>query len=238
MKNTSKPDNKDIMKGLKTKAVETHAHTLGGSPCAKVPIFDTVQFYARAGYGALMITNHFNDDTVPRPGLSPRACAEAYVDLYKEAAEYGEALGIEIWFGIETRIAGGPEDFLIFGAAEDFVYENPLLYRMTQDELYRECLQYGCLLYQAHPNRSYCKPRDPHLLHGAEVYNGNPRQQNHNDLTVLWAEKYHLLRSSGSDFHQPEDAARGGILVPSYIHNSKELAAYMRENEVTLIIKD
>lgn len=232
------PTNSDICRGCQTKAVETHAHTLGGSPCALVPIYDTVKAYADAGYGALIVTNHFNDDTVPKPGLSPRACVDCYVDLYRQAEEYGQQLGIQVWFGIESRIVGGPEDFLIFGAEPDLLYANPLLYKLTQEELFHECEQYGCLLYQAHPSRSYCQPRDPELLHGVEVYNGNPRHQNHNEITRLWAKKHHLLRSSGSDFHQMEDLARGGIMVPESIQDIKALASYLRENEVTLITNE
>lgn len=235
MKKMAKPTSTDVFKGRQTKAVETHAHTKGGSPCAKVSVRDTVKAYAAAGYGALMITNHFNQDTVPKPGLSPKACVEQYVDLYKEAEECGHQLGIDVWFGIETCISQGPEDFLLFGAGPDILYDNPFLYRMTQKELFTECEQYGCLLYQAHPNRSYCRPRDPELMHGAEVYNGNVRHKECNEITLLWAKKYRLLQSSGSDFHQPEDIARGGIMVPDSIQDVKALASYMRENEVTLI---
>ena len=235
MKNTRPLNNADIFKGCQTKAVETHAHTKGGSPCAQVSAHDTVKAYADAGYGALMITNHFNEDTVPKPGLSPREAVDRYVDLFKEAEEYGHQFGIDVWFGIETCISGGPEDFLLFGADPDILYENPFMYHMTQEELFKECEQFGCLLFQAHPNRSYCKPRDPELLHGAEVYNGNPRHDSHNELTALWAKKYRLLPSSGTDFHQPEDIARGGIMVPEYIKDVKAFASYLRENEVTLI---
>ena len=238
MNNTKLTNSNDVFKGLQSKAVETHAHTLGGSPCAKVPAREAVKAYADAGYGALMITNHFNADTVPKPGLSPRDCAKRYVDLYREAEEYGQQFCIQVWFGIETCLLGGPEDFLLFGVEPDFALENPLLYEMTQEELFRECEQYGCLLYQAHPSRSYCQPRDPRFLHGAEVYNGNIRHQENNEITLLWAKKYRLLFSSGSDYHQTEDLARGGILVPESIRDIKALAAYMRENEVTLITND
>lgn len=225
----------DIFKGCQTKPVETHAHTLGGSPCAKVSAKDMIKAYADIGCGALILTNHFNEDTVPKPGLSAREAVDRYVDLYKEAEEYGHQFGLDVWFGIETCISGGPEDFLLFGATPEILYENPYMYRMTQKELFQECEQFGCLLYQAHPNRSYCQPRDPEYLHGAEVYNGNPRHENRNEITELWAKKYRLLRSSGSDFHQPEDIAQGGILIPDYIQDVKALANYMREYDLTLL---
>lgn len=234
MKSISTPKNTDMFNGKQKKAIETHAHTRGGSPCAKVAAYDMVKAYADAGFGAVIVTNHFNDDTV-LPGASPKAAVDHYVGLYEEASEAGQELGIEVWFGIETRISGGPEDFLLFGADPDILYENPRMYEMTQEELFRECEQYGCLLYQAHPSRNYCRPRDPEFLHGAEVYNGNLRHEERNGISLLWAKKYHLLQSSGSDFHQLEDVARGGILVPEHIHDTKALASYMCENELTLI---
>lgn len=235
MKIQTKLNASDLCKGLQTKAVETHAHIQGGSPCAKVSAEETVKSYAEAGYGALIITNHFNANTVPKPGLSPRQAVDYYVSLYEEAAEWGAKYSLDVWFGIETCISGGPEDFLIFGAGPELLYANPTMYDLTQQELFAECEQYGCLLYQAHPSRSNCQPRDPRYLHGAEVYNGNRHHQENNEASLLWAKKYCLLQSSGSDFHRPEDCARGGILVPSSIHTGKELAAYLAANEVTLI---
>lgn len=235
MKSNHAPKNTDIFKGNQTKTIETHAHTKGGSPCAKVSAYDMLKAYANEGYDAVVITNHFNESTVACYDLTPKAAVDRYVDLYKEAQEAGEQLGIEVWFGIETCISGGPEDFLIFGAESDILYQNPRLYDMTQEELFLECEQYGCLLYQAHPSRSYCRHMNPDLLHGVESYNGNLRHEENNGISLLWAKKYRLLQSSGSDFHQPEDLARGGIMVPPNINSVKELAAYMRENHVTLI---
>ncbi|MFP3154217.1 PHP domain-containing protein [Lachnospiraceae bacterium ZAX-1] len=212
---------------IKIKKVETHAHTKGASPCAKVPVYETVKIYANAGYGALIITNHFNWDTVES--------VPKYIDYFKRAKEAGDKLGIEVWFGIETCIAGGPDDFLLYGVDSDILYENPQMYKMTQKELFRECEQYHCLMYQAHPCRSYCQPRDPFLIHGVEVYNANIAHEEHNDEALAWALKYNLLQSSGSDFHRPIDAAKGGILVPESIHSVHALANYMRVHEVTLI---
>lgn len=217
------------------KVIETHCHTLGGSPCGKVSAEEVVKGYKEIKYDTIILTNHFNDNTVPKPGLSLRECVDCYVDLYKEAKEHGEKYGIEVWFGIETCISGGREDFLVFGVEPDFVYENMEMYKMSQKELFQACEQYGALLYQAHPYRSPSKPRNPKYLHGVEVYNGHPRHDSHNELALKWAEEQHLLKSSGSDFHQMPDFGRGGIIVPDGIGDIKALAEYMRNNEVELI---
>lgn len=235
MKKMHKLKHTDIFNGTQKKAVETHAHTKGSSPCAKVSEYDMLKAYKKSGYGAVIITNHFNENTVACHGLSPKAAVDWYVDFYKKAKEAGEQLDIEVWFGIETCIVGGPEDFLIFGAQSDILYENPKMYEMTQKELFSECEQYGCLLYQAHPSRSYCQHKDPNFIHGIESYNGNVRHEEHNEISLLWAKKFRLLQTSGSDFHQQEDIARGGILIPEDVHDEKAFADYIRQYEVTLI---
>lgn len=226
----------DKRNGRHTKRIETHIHTSEGSPCGKVSVQDTVKLYANAGYDVMIVTNHFNRDTVPKAGLSDREAVDYYVDIYKRACEYGQQLGIDVWFGIETNIVGGKEDFLLYGADPQILYENPRMYDMTQEELFAECVQFGCLLYQAHPFRNGCFPRNPELLHGAEAYNGHPRQINNNEEALAWITKNELRSSSGSDFHRVQDVGRGGILVPEYVNDIKALADYMRKNELTLIM--
>lgn len=224
----------DKLNGRQTKRIETHVHSSEGSPCGKVPVKEVVNMHARIGCDVMILTNHFNRDTVPKPGLSAKEAVDHYVDIYKRARDYGLEAGIDVWFGIETNILGGREDFLLYGADPDILYANPYMYNMTQEELFKECEQFGCLLFQAHPCRTGCKPRDPQFLHGAEGYNGHPRAVQNNDQAQLWIRENGLLQSSGSDFHRPEDIGRGGIFVPEYITDIKALAEYMRKNELTL----
>lgn len=226
---------KDLFSDCQKKKVEMHAHTKEGSGCGRVSAYDTVRLHAEAGYGAIVITNHFNIDTVPNPGFSAREAVQHYVDIYRRAQEYGAQFDIDVWFGIETNLIGGKEDFLIYGSEPDILYENPLMYNMSQKELYKECNQFGCLLYQAHPFRKNCSPKNPQFLHGAEVYNGNPYSENNNDKALLWALENGLLQSSGSDFHRVEGLGRGGIMIPEQIKDIRALADYMREHEVLLI---
>ena len=75
----------------------------------------------------------------------------------------------------------------------------------------------------------------PKFLDGIEVYNGNPRHESNNPRARAWAEEHHLLFSSGSDYHETEDVARGGMIFPGEIHNSKELAAALAKGVGELI---
>ena len=66
------------------------------------------------------------------------------------------------------------------------------------------------------------------------MFNGNPRHDSHNALTLAFAEAHpRLIRTSGSDFHQPQDLARGGIVADA---DSREtLLACLREGRFTRI---
>lgn len=225
----------DKRNGMHTKKIEMHIHTSEGSFCGKVSVYDVVRMHSEAGYDAMVLTNHFNRNTVPKTGLSDKEAINYYVDIYRRAEEYGQQFGIDVWFGIETYLTCSNADFLLYGASPEILYENPHMYDLTQEELFRECQQFGCLLYQAHPCRSGCVLGNPEYLHGAETYNGHPRQENHNEEALDWALVHNLRQSSGSDFHREQDIGRGGILVPEYINDIKTLATYMSKNELTLL---
>ena len=94
---------------------------------------------------------------------------------------------------------------------------------MTLKELYALCQKEQILLLQAHPYRTYCTPADPAYLDGAESYNGNPRHNNQNGLADEWTRKYHMIQSSGSDFHELEDVAKGGIETSTPVTDTRAL---------------
>lgn len=218
--------------------IEMHTHTGGASVCAKVPAKEVVRLHAAAGIDAIVITNHFNDNTVEIHPGTPRERVDHFLRGYYEAREEGERLGVTVLLGMESCIVGGREDFLVYGIDADFYYEHPTFFRYTQQEAFSACCEYGALLLQAHPFRSYCHPRDPKLLHGVEVYNGNPRHDSHNDLAKAWAIENGLwLHTSGSDFHQTEDCGIGGIVIDGTVSTSKELGDWLKNKPYTLIGK-
>ena len=71
----------------------------------------------------------------------------------------------------------------------------------------------GIIIIQAHPFRPYMVPAPPSLIDGVETYNGNPRHNSSNHLAMQYARDNGLKILSGSDFHQRQDAARGGIIT-------------------------
>ena len=61
--------------------IELHAHTSEVSPCANVPAAEMVADYARAGYGAVVVTDHFNNYVLESyPGKGTKRAVERYLE--------------------------------------------------------------------------------------------------------------------------------------------------------------
>lgn len=209
---------------------ELHVHTAQGSLCSRVPAGEAVVRHAEAGFGGMVITDHYNLANVAgRPG-TPLEQAQAWLEGYREARRTGEALGLTVLFGAEVTLSGSANDFLIYGAQPGFLLENPELYRLELPALHALVKRYNALLIQAHPHRlSYCYPVAPDLVDGYEVYNGNPRHDSHNQRSaVLARENPSLVYIAGSDYHQVEDLGLGSMEIGGQILTSAELADSLR----------
>lgn len=216
---------------------ELHMHTAPTSPCGRVPAAEGIAAYAASGYGGVVITDHYNDYVMDRLTGTDAEKVETWLAGYRAAREAGERWGVRVLFGLEAHSAEHPcNDFLIFGAEPNFVQENPRLYERTLPELQALCHRYGALLIQAHPFRSMCALAELSALDGVEVYNGHPHHQSHNERALEVAEANpRFIRTSGSDFHEPDALARGGIITDRDIHSSAELAQCLRDGAFSRI---
>ena len=95
---------------------------------------------------------------------------------------------------------------------------------------------YDAVLFQAHPFRGYCRRQDPAYLDGVEVYNGNERHTNNSNMALEWAKENNLRFSSGSDFHQLMDLAKGGLVVPDTINDIHQFKDYIMNNDPLFIV--
>ena len=153
--------------------------------------------------------------------------------MWKEA---GKRFGIRVLLGVEIRLEPYTEDFLIYGADEEFLYRHPGLCFLDQKQLYKLCHFYGAVFYQAHPFREPCKPRDPLFLDGVE-YNQRPDSGNNNEKLAEWVKAYPELKSvSGSDCHEIGQVGYGGIITSQDISGERELAEVLKNGRFRLII--
>jgi len=168
-----------------------------------------VRAVAERGYSAVVITDH----NVPGSTRTAKQCAR-FARGYELAGRAGEKLGITVLPGMELRFASeGYNDFLVY-LPDAALYKQRSLPEMTPQAFKRLADERGMLVYQAHPFRSYLFVEPPEVLHGVEVYNGNPRHDSRNTLALAYAQEHGLAMLSGSDVHQAHDPGSGGIWVP------------------------
>ncbi|MGN0507368.1 MAG: PHP domain-containing protein [Lachnospiraceae bacterium] len=215
---------------------EMHIHTSEVSPCAHVGAREIVELYKRAGYDAIVITDHFNNYVLENYEGDDRQRVERYLKGYLTAKDEGEKVGLKVLFGVESHLLPEHTDFLFYGATPEFLYEYPKLYELSQKEAFEVCNRHGILLLQAHPFR-WGAAKDPAYLHGMEVYNGNLRNPSHNEVTTEFVKQYpQFVLTSGSDFHMYEDVGCGGMILPE-IQNERELADALRNGRGVSLIR-
>lgn len=216
--------------------IEMHTHTSEASPCANVSAKEIPPLYRQAGYDAIVITDHYCKWAQERSGAQTAdAYAQYFLNGYRTAKAAGDQIGFPVLLGAEANLPGSPNDYLLYGITEEFILKHPNLHEMILEELYALCRKEHILLLQAHPYRTYCTPADPAYLDGAESYNGNPRHNNQNKLAAEWTGKHHMIQSSGSDFHELEDVAKGGIETSTPVTDTRALYQVLRSGNYKLL---
>ena len=212
--------------------IDMHVHTSEVSSCGMVCAEELVKLYKQSGYTSIVITDHFYQGFFDKySNFTWEEQVDFYMQGYKKAYEAGKACGLNILFGIELRFTENFNDYLVYGLTPELIKASKLLYKMTLEEFKNFIEASDILIYQAHPYRSGMIVASPHLLDGVEVFNGNPRHNSHNDKAYEFAKLHNLKMISGSDFHQVEDIARGGILVDTPVTTITELVTLLKNNE-------
>jgi len=218
---------------------DTHIHTSETSHCGEISAKETVRLYKEAGYDGICITDHYYKSYFENMGnISWEEKIDIYLKGYKNACTEGERVNLNIILGTEITFVGSPNDYLIFGVTEEFLFENPELYSYNMSDFRKLIDKYGMLIYQAHPFRPYITPQLPIFLDGIEVYNANPRHNPRNELAYKYALDNNLKMSSGSDCHQAGDVGRGGIITEERITTSEELINILISKQIELIQAD
>lgn len=193
---------------------ETHFHTAETSICGRVPARQAVRLYHRAGYTGIVVTDHYYRGFFDMHFLSSfDRKIDKYLKGYKLALAEGRKLGIDIHLGMEIRFDENANDYLVYGIDEAFLRRHKRLYALTLKQFRELTADQGIVIVQAHPFRPGMIPASALLIDGIEIFNGNPRHDSSNHLALQYAQENKLTGLSGSDFHQPQDAARGGILT-------------------------
>ena len=94
----------------------------------------------------------------------------------------------------------------------------------------------GLLVVQAHPYRRNITRAPIKYLDGIEVHNGCVRHNSRNEKAMARADKYGVIKTSGSDYHQVEDVAHGGIVTTTEIKSNTELLRILKSGSYELIL--
>lgn len=214
---------------------DLHIHTDEVSPCGSVPAKEMVHVYRQQGYQGMVITDHYRKIFFRNSqGITWEEKVEDFLRGYKLAKEEADKLDMDVMLGLEIAFMENKEkanDYLIYGITEDLIKKTPDLLDRGIEGVKVFCDENNCLLYQAHPMRGYCKLVDLDLLHGVEVYNGNPRHNSNNEQVLAIAKEHDLGMVAGSDYHDPGDENGGGILTTKRIRNNDDLLDLLRARD-------
>jgi len=218
---------------------ETHAHTKESSLCGHIAASEGLRLYRDAGYQGVVFTDHFNQENLDAYGrISWEKKIDRYLAGYRNAAAAAENLGMDVLWGIELRLSENDNDYLVYGLTEAFLKAHAeMLSWSIPDFMHAIACLRDVLVYQAHPYRQGCHPLLPVVVHGFEIYNGNPRHDSHNDRAERVANEQHLLILSGSDFHRHEDLATGGVVFSKRVKSISEFVCAARTLQSTSLIR-
>lgn len=216
--------------------VEMHCHT-DGSSCADYNIKDIVNEYVKAGFGGLVVTNHYAYREYVRQGFSnPSEYAKAFLSWIDDAEKAGKEKNLKIFFGMEVRLTYNNTEYMLYGFDKDFVLNNDEIYSLTQEQLFDLANRHNIFMYQTHPFRDNVNVGDPRFMHGAECFNGHYHHNNNNAISKEFCEKNNLVKTFGTDFHHDDQPITTAILVPNEISDNIELTKYIRSNELQTVI--
>jgi len=214
---------------------ETHLHIEESCYCGNIPATEMVMLYKESGFKTIIITTHYKYEYLKKISSDWDEVVDYMVAGYKNAKVKGDVEGINILYGIEVTLLENKTDYLVYGPTEAFLRENPELYRLSFSGLIELCEKNNFLIVQAHPFRRGMELAPLEYKMPIEVYNGHSRLDQRNHLAMEYAREHNLIGTSGSDFHELEDLAKGGIITDKEIKTIEDFKNAVLSNEFTII---
>lgn len=213
---------------------ELHCHSNDISECARVNTTDIINKFVGKGYSTLVLSNHFSLGTMRFVGATSW---DEWIDKYIAGYEKlkNDAQGkLNVLLGMELRFKQNVNDYLVFGITEKFLRSIPDVFDMNPDSFSKVAHENGCLFVQAHPFRNGMTVVNPCCLDGVEVFNGHLGHDSRNNIAEAWADKFGLIKTSGTDFHYTDSPANGGILTDTEITSMEQLVEVLKSGNYTL----
>ncbi len=227
---------------MKKYLYEMHLHTRETSNCANIKAEIAVEDYIKTGYDGIVVTDHLSTSTYMKYGrefLPWHKKVDFFLRGYR-AMKKAAAGRINVLLGMELRFrhSEGDNDYLVYGITKEFLYAHPELLTLNIRQFYQLAQENGLVVFQAHPFRFGMKVTNPNYVDGVEIFNGNPRHNSNNDIAEMWAKKYDLMVTSGSDYHEIGDLGRGGIWFNKEIKDNNALVDELLNRDYELKITE
>lgn len=213
---------------------ELHCHSKDISACARVSTTEIINKFVDAGYSTIVLSNHFSKGTKEFVGAeSWDEWIDKFIGGYQKLKD--EAKGkLNILLGMELRFNENSNDYLVYGVTEEFLRSIPNVFEMNPYSFSKLARENGCLFIQAHPFRNGMYVVSPDALDGVEVFNGHGGHDSRNDIANMWAEKYGLIKTSGTDFHYDYAPANAGIITDVEITSMSQLVEVLKSGNYKL----
>ena len=218
--------------------IETHLHTNHTSKCGWLDAATLAKGYAKAGYAAVAVTDHYNRDTFEYLNIDttcPGDVITPFLDGFRRMEAECAKRGLKVYKGAELRFDESCNDYLLYNYPDELLADPEKIFHLGIAAFAPLAREAGALLIQAHPYRKKCTPAIACYLDGVEVLNCNPRHESRNDRAEEYAALHGLLRTGGSDCHRMEDIGVGGILAEELPEDAAGLARLIREGRYTVI---
>ena len=217
--------------------VETHLHTSQGSACAVSTGAEMASGSKQYGCCAIVVTDHFfNGNTAVRENLSWDEKITLFMQGYEDAKCEGDKIGLNVFFGFEYNSNGA--EFLIYNYGEEKLRAYPEIMSDSLEMVLSKIRNEGGFVVHAHPFRDELYIRQPgrifpKLVDAVEVINTKNRNEV-NRSALKYAEKYDLIKFSGSDTHR-NDPEEGGLMLARKPESISDIIDMARKNEYIML---
>lgn len=214
--------------------IELHAHTAPVSSCSEISPELMAEIYAREGYDAVVITNHFLYSSSDK-----FAYIDEYMNGYEQTKKAGEKFGLSVFLGAEIRFTENYNDYLLYGVDRKMLEDIYDLLPYGLSEFRKNYPLGNSVLIHAHPFRDGMTEVSSSLLDGIEVFNMHPGHNSRIAIASKNARRSAIsLITAGSDFHHlNRDHEAGASLRSSVLpRDSFELATLLKSEDYLLEI--
>ena len=223
-------------KGENMFKTELHCHSKSISQCARVSNEEIIEKFTEAGYTTLVLANHFTEGTQNNHGCQGdyQAFVTKFLNAYEDLKKDAEGK-LTVLLAMELRFNENSNDYLVFGIDEKFLRENEDIFNLNPEKFSKIARENGALFIQAHPFRNSMQVVRPDLVDGVEVYNGHKGHDSRNEIANMWADRFGLIKTSGTDFHYNHAPANAGIKTEYEIKDNATLVKTLKEGTYELI---